>query len=66
MIEFKNSIDIIIQFLFNMVESNFQSKFMDQLFLQHKETGSTLIMVSHNSRITQYFDSVTRLEEIVA
>ena len=42
-----------------------QSKFMDQLFLQHKETGSTLIMVSHDSRITQYFDTVTRLEEIV-
>ena len=48
------------------LDEDVQSKFMDQLFLQHKETGSTLIMVSHNSRITQYFDSVTRLEEIVA
>ena len=43
-----------------------QSKFMDQLFLQHRENGSTLIVVSHDSRITRYFDSVTRLEEIVA
>ncbi|MFY0613553.1 MAG: ABC transporter ATP-binding protein [Hyphomicrobiaceae bacterium] len=43
-----------------------QQRFLDLLFRQIAETGTSLLMVSHDRRIGPLFDRVIELEEIVA
>ena len=47
------------------LDEEVQFKFMDQLFSQQKETGSTLLMVSHNPRIAERFNSITQLDQLI-
>lgn len=42
-----------------------QGRFLDLLFGQIRETGSTLLMVSHDERLAPRFDRVIRLGDIV-
>ncbi len=43
-----------------------QQRFLDLLFRQVEEAGSTLLMVSHDHRIAPLFDRVVALEDIVS
>jgi len=43
-----------------------QAAFLDLLFEQARDAGSTLIMVSHEEAFAQRFDRVLRLDEIVS
>ncbi|GGH40065.1 putative ABC transport system ATP-binding protein [Cribrihabitans marinus] len=42
-----------------------QDSFLDLLFAQVAEAGSSLLMVSHDERLGQFFDHVVRIEDIV-
>ena len=46
------------------LDEEIQSVFLDQLFLQIDRTGSSLLMVSHNPRIAERFDTITELDKI--
>ena len=46
------------------LDEEIQSAFLDQLFLQKEKTGSSLLMVSHNPRIAERFDTITELDKI--
>ena len=46
------------------LDEEIQSVFLDQLFLQKDKTGSSLLMVSHNPRIAERFDTITELDKI--
>ena len=46
------------------LDEEIQSVFLDQLFLQKEKTGSSLLMVSHNPRIAERFDTITELDKI--
>ena len=46
------------------LDRNRQTAFLDLLFDQAKEAGSTLIMVSHDESLAPRFDRVLRLDEI--
>ena len=46
------------------LDEEIQSVFLDQLFSQKDRTGSSLLMVSHNPRIAERFDTVTELDKI--
>lgn len=45
------------------LDSRTQEKFLDLLFGQLGETGSTLVMVSHDERLAARFDRVVRIED---
>ena len=47
------------------LDEEIQSIFLDQLFLQKDKTGSSLLMVSHNPRIAERFDTITELNKII-
>ena len=46
------------------LDEEIQSVFLDQLFLQKDKTGSSLLMVSHNPRIAERFDTISELDKI--
>ena len=46
------------------LDEEIQSVFLDQLFVQKDKTGSSLLMVSHNPRIAERFDTITELDKI--
>jgi putative ABC transport system ATP-binding protein len=46
------------------LDAGAQADFLAQLFAQVRETGTTLIMVSHDERIADRFDRVLPLDEI--
>ena len=41
-----------------------QVEFLDQLFSQKEATGASLLMVSHNTQISERFDRLIELEKI--
>ncbi len=41
-----------------------QATFLNLLFAQTTEAGSTLLMVSHDARLAQYFDRVVQMSDI--
>jgi putative ABC transport system ATP-binding protein len=41
-----------------------QARFLELLFAQARESGSTLLMVSHDARLGAHFDRVVRMSEI--
>lgn len=45
------------------LDARTQEKFLDLLFGQLGETGSTLVMVSHDERLAARFDRVVRIED---
>ncbi len=46
------------------LDSDRQSAFLDLLFAEVAEAGSTLIMVSHEEALGKHFDRVLRLEDV--
>ncbi len=46
------------------LDAGSQDEFMNLLFDQVSESGSTLIMVSHDERLAKRFDRVVRLEDV--
>jgi len=48
------------------LDADRQQRFLDLLFSQVEEAGTTLLMVSHDRRIAPLFDRVIELEEIVS
>jgi putative ABC transport system ATP-binding protein len=41
-----------------------QATFLNLLFAQARESGSTLLMVSHDARLAKHFDRVVHMSEI--
>ena len=46
------------------LDENSQEEFLEQLFYEKNATGASLLMVSHNPRITKRFDRLVKLENI--
>ena len=61
---FKNASVVIMDEPTSSLDEEIQSAFLDQLFLQKEKTGSSLLMVSHNQRIAERFDTITELDKI--
>ncbi|MES0824821.1 ABC transporter ATP-binding protein [Ruegeria sp. SCP11] len=48
------------------LDAGSQDEFLSLLFAQLSQSGSTLIMVSHDERLAERFDRIVRLEDVAA